>query len=345
MVPQEVVRLFYHSRNNIIDNVLGHDPTQNSEINVVQSYAISRLTLGEYIVLDYKRRSSILNTTRAIIKYNNNAFQNRPLNFLMHAAPGSGKSYFIKSIVKSESLNNFCEKVVYDMTSFRGIEDFLSPLEAARNIKVRKKLPILFLDEVDSNDQLYSIVLPLLWDGNLPIAGMNLELGKSVIILATSKDLTKDLAERRKEIKKLDDFLSRINGGFVEIPSIDLVTTQRDLRADKVCIALSLFGRRYSQKFKSAPWNILYFIGHVSFRYNVRSITTLIDQLPDFGDTFDLDILTDSFNFLKTTRSLKESFFCYHIDDDQIDEAVELWNMVEKNTSSVIFLNSCSINV
>ena len=74
--------------------------------------------------------------------------------------------------------------VDYNMANLQSIEDLSQPLDAIRNLKVIDKLPILFLDEFDSDKRNYSLLLPLLWDGELHIGHSNLMLGKLVIILA-----------------------------------------------------------------------------------------------------------------------------------------------------------------
>ena len=48
--------------------------------------------------------------------------------------------------------------------------------------------PILSpIDELDAKNENFSILLPILWDGELVIGGRNIELGKSIIIMAISE--------------------------------------------------------------------------------------------------------------------------------------------------------------
>jgi hypothetical protein len=56
--------------------------------------------------------------------------------------------------------------VTANMPSIRDIDDLLGPLDEVRNLKAEGKLPVLFLDEFDSDDQHYPLLPPLLWTGS-----------------------------------------------------------------------------------------------------------------------------------------------------------------------------------
>jgi hypothetical protein len=51
------------------------------------------------------------------------------------------------------------------MASLHSIDDLTQPLDEIRNLKVVDRLPILFLDEFDSNPANFPMLLPLMWDG------------------------------------------------------------------------------------------------------------------------------------------------------------------------------------
>jgi hypothetical protein len=81
---------------------------------------------------------------------------------------------------------------------------------------------------------------------------------------------------------KLVDLLSRINGGELEIPPLDLVSNDRDRRADKVCLTISLLEARFGPSVELVPLSLLRFVATSSFRYGVRSLVHLIDLIDPF---------------------------------------------------------------
>jgi hypothetical protein len=171
-------------------------------------------------------------------------------------------------------------------------DDIAQPIDELRNLKVNDNFPLLFLDEFDSDPGRYASLLPLLWDGELQIGHRDLKLGKSVIVLAgSSPDLPKAMdrsATMRVDPEandgstprgKLVDLLSRINGGVINIPDLDLRTKDRDRRVDKVCVAISLIQARFGRDVDEVPRCLLRFIAHTSFRYGVRSVAHLVDTI------------------------------------------------------------------
>ncbi len=56
---------------------------------------------------------------------------------------------------------------------------------------------------------------------------------------------------------KLIDLVSRINGGEIEIPPMDLVENGRDRRADKICLTISLLRARFGTDLELIPLSSL----------------------------------------------------------------------------------------
>jgi hypothetical protein len=184
------------------------------------------------------------------------------------------------------------EAVTFNMATMQSVDDISQPIDKLRNLKVNDKFPLLFLDEFDTDPSRYATLLPLLWEGQLQIGHRDLQLGKAVVVLAGSNpDLPKAMdrsAKMRMEIEtsdgtsvsgKLIDLLSRINGGVINIPDLDLQSENRDRRVDKVCIAVSLLKARFGRSLDEVPRALLRFISQTSFRYGVRSIAHLIDEI------------------------------------------------------------------
>lgn len=253
--------------------------------------AESESLLKGYATLDEPHRAEIANLIKQITAYLRDTSRKRPFNALMLAAPGAGKSHFIKQLASAMKADRV-QAVTFNMATMQSPDDMAQPVDELRNLKVNDRFPLLFLDEFDSDPSRYAALLPLLWEGALHIGHRDLRLGKAVIVLAGSNpDLPKAMdlsAEMRLDADsetesiptgKLVDLLSRINGGVINIPDFDLRTENRDRRVDKVCVTVALLKDRFGDQLTSVPRSLLRFIAHTRFRYGVRSIAHLIDVI------------------------------------------------------------------
>jgi hypothetical protein len=341
---------FRESHKKIQDLVVNaREPQQN--IDIVAEFGVSKLVLGEYVTLDWQHYEDIIKLMGVIREYTKDATRRRPLNIIMQAEPGSGKSHFIKSLATRIASDGISE-VTFNMSSFRGVDDFIQPLEAVRNIKVVDRIPLLFLDEFDSDKSNFSTLLPLLWDGELSVGHLRLRLGKVVTILAGSGKEISEVMRNSKGMQletvtgagKLPDLLSRINGGELKIPELDDVYG-RDRRVDKVCLTVALLTKRFSS-LSSVPWAFLRFVAETRFRYGVRSISHLIDLIPaPDGEKAALEV-KDLKLPLNEVKALKESSLAYHIiAEDGPAAVIESWKNLKSTEASVQFKSTQSLSL
>lgn len=343
---------FYEkAKNEIIQNIIDPDQQPAIDLNIQNHYQRSTRTLGSYVTLDWSHRLNILRTIEAIKSYSTDNSRKRPLNILMVAEPGSGKSHFVKCL--AEYLKGYnVSPVLFNMATFKDPDDLIQPIESVRNLKVQDKLPILFIDEFDSDKTNYPILLPLLWDGEVQLGNRNLKLGKLIIILAGSDQKVISTIENAQKMQinesdskdetKLFDVLSRINGGLINIPSLDLITAKRDRRADKVCISITLLQRRFGKDIHLVPWSLLKFIGETKFRYGVRSIALMIDLIPH-ESLVDHKIQIERLNLpLKSIFTMKNSVLAYHIlptdKDKDAQGIIDRWKKICNYNTMVRFI-------
>jgi hypothetical protein len=315
------------------------EATEKPDSRFPLAISASQDLLRGYATLDEEHRFEIRKITQEISSYLKDSSRKRPLNCLMLAAPGAGKSHFIKQLAGSMKAENV-QAVTFNMATMQSHDDMAQPVDELRNLKVNDRFPLLFLDEFDSDPARYAALLPLLWDGELHIGHRDLKLGKAVIVLAGSNpDLPKAMDESAKmqldgdagteHLKltgKLIDLLSRINGGVINIPDLDLRSETRDRRVDKVCVAISLLRGRFGDQLSRLPRSLLRFIAHTKFRYGVRSIAHLIDVIPStaFQDN-NLKVEKLKFPF-ESEKSLRESNLRLHlVDKDQAFGIVNRW--------------------
>ena len=328
-----------------ISNSIVTDKSPKNDIDISEYYALSKKTLSKYVTLDWQHRGDINKIKESIKNYAQDSGRKRPWNIMMQAEPGSGKSHFIKSLAK-DMINFDIKEVNFNMANLQRIEDFVQPLDAVRNIKVNDKLPLLFLDEFDSNHNNYSILLPLLWDGELQVGHRDLKVGKVVIILAGSGSNIENLMKASKGMQKgietngtkLVDLLSRINGGEIAIPGLDEIKEGRNRRVDKVCISIALLANRFGSDLNQIPWALLSFIAQSEFRYGVRSIAHFIDLIPSSSKDERVLKLSEIHLPLNTVSALKGSSLAFHIiDEDGPASVVELWKKLKESKALVKF--------
>ena len=271
-----------------IANGLLYNAPHVAEVDLSLAYQRSRGMLGDYVTLDWNHRANISRVLTRIIKYAADRTRRRPLNIIMQAEPGSGKSHMVKCLAK-RLVAQHAEAVTFNMAGMQSIEDLSQPLDAVRSLKVEDRLPVLFLDEFDSDPKYYAMLLPLMWDGELRIGHRDLKLGKLVIILAGSgRAVAKAMEDSRgmraavvpdKKAPKLVDLISRITGGVLSIPSLDGVGRSAVRRVDKVCLTIALLQNRFGDSLETVPWAFLRFVVMSKFQHGARSITHLVDMI------------------------------------------------------------------
>ena len=316
--------------------------TEMDKLQFAFSCSMSDHDLRGYATLDDKHAADINDLISQIEHYVDDDSQKRPLNFLMLASPGAGKSHFINCVAKRLKSRNVTANT-FNMASMSGNDELIRPLDEARNAKVEDQNPLLFLDEFDSSPANYGLLLPLLWDGALSLGQRDLKLGKIVIVLAGSGQTLPEALEHAKSMRseiplpegtnpKLIDLFSRINGSVVRIPTFLDPANNIDRRADKVVIGVQLLRRRFGQQLSAVPLALFRLIAHTQFRYDVRSIAHLIDLIPNRKDAESI-----SFNQLSLPVSsiaeLRKSSLAYHLVDDEnhAHGIVETWKAAAKH--------------
>lgn len=343
IAPEEEVHQQFRESHTHIKKTIVDAPPPTNEINIVADMTVSRIALGEYVTLDWDHYEAIKNLIQKVQDYTKDPTRRRPFNIVMHAEPGSGKSHFIRSFAKRLKQDRV-KPVEFNMSSVRRVEDFIQPLEEVRNLKVVDEIPLLFLDEFDSDRSNYSLLLPLLWEGEFSVGQGLLRMGKVLIIMAGSNKEIDEVMRRLKgmrpgndEAGKLPDLLSRINGGELKIPDLDEVTPDRDRRVDKVCLTIALLTRRFPL-LRSVPWAFLRFVADTRFRYSVRSISNLIDLIPAIDKEKTTLEMPDLQLPLDVVDQLKASSLATHlIAEDGPAAVIERWNKLKSINVAVIF--------
>ena len=317
----------------------GNEPVDTfDQVLFLASASLSVRTLPGYATLDSNHIANIEGLISKINKYTEDLSQKRPLNFLMLASAGAGKSHFIKCIAQALRHHKITA-ITFNMTALQTNEDLMPALDAARNMKVEDSVPLLFLDEFDSKPSNISMLLPLLWDGELNLGQRDLKLGRVIVVLAGSdpslpgmmdsaRSMRSDVAISDGSNPKIVDLLSRINGGVIQIPIFYDPAHGIDRRTDKACVAMQLLRLRFGEELKTAPRALLRFIVETEFRYGVRSIAHLIELIPHRKNVRRLH-MKDLKLPIQNVRTLKDSSLAYHLlHEERVHGVVDRWKSI-----------------
>lgn len=239
-------------------------------------------TFGSYVTRNLEFASHLRGVRNKISTYVNKISVKRPLNILLAAPPGSGKSFLIKQMIKTiESPVDLAFEEVY-IGAFDSSHDLYSIFQRVQSLNLEGKVPVVFFDEIDaevSGGHLYAKFLSPMWDGTFYIGKERFFLGRSIFFFAGSNLSLEDasqtiinehqietegapsitykeyLAEWEKQFRKfvnekseikLPDFVDRLDA-IVRIPPIKEQLLGSDLRSEYEDLAFMLVAKHYPQ--------------------------------------------------------------------------------------------------
>jgi pimeloyl-ACP methyl ester carboxylesterase len=249
--------------------------------------AMDRVVLSRYrVVGDYTRYEETARNTLKDVRHKMATGFDRPSrkreNYLIWAAPGSGKTYFVQQV--ASSLPQAIRYQEFNLAKYSR-QEFLSSLG---QLDGEKKPCLCLIDEIDAKpDEAwpYEVLLPYL-DASAERAA------QFVFVLAGSSGFS--LVEMKKQIAsrpKGADLLTRIpTGNECEIAQMSL--------GDRVLVVLSQFkqaGRELGREVKEVEKLSLYYVALNSRLANARQLHELavrtIERLPAAEDRIKYDHL------------------------------------------------------
>jgi hypothetical protein len=139
----------------------------------------------------------------------------RPLNVLITAPPGTGKSFFVKNALRETQSAGKLQLIEINATQLQQPSDLFMQLRRVTSQIAEHGKGLLFLDEADTqlpNDEyLFSHLLGPMWDGEYHTDGITLTMKRVVWFFAASAEPTYDKFRTAIEkTAKAKDFLSRL---------------------------------------------------------------------------------------------------------------------------------------
>ena len=143
--------------------------------------------IGRFVTCNRGFEEELVALKDTVGSYVNREKPARPMNILLAATPGSGKSFLIKQL--ANSISHDAEFLEYHVASFRDVGDLFSVFQRVQSANLEGKLPFVLLDEVDgkvNGRHLFPNLLAPLWDGIFHVGQDQHHLGRAVLFFAAS---------------------------------------------------------------------------------------------------------------------------------------------------------------
>jgi len=175
---------------------------------------------GDLFTIDRSEIESLRNLKRLMETYVNCDAGKKPLSIGVFGPPGAGKSFAVEEIGKGIMGDKF-HMIVFNLSQFNDTNDLIGALHQVRDCIIRKKTPIVFWDEFDSQGYKWlQYLLAPMQDGVFQDGQINHPVGKCIFVFAGATSYSMDSfgklnnedAKKDFILKKGPDFMSRLNG-------------------------------------------------------------------------------------------------------------------------------------
>ena len=176
-----------------------------------------------------------------------------------------------------------CEIVEVNCSQVVSKKDLLESIARLQNVR-EDRVPLLFIDEVDSGE-FYPLLLAPLWDSEVVIDGHPRrwrERTVSILVASQSacvEEFMENLLDKDESGRKGRDFLSRLNGPTLELSA---VSDSEESFTSRVYLAVQMF-LRYFPTARVAERGLLDLL-YCAPMFNPRTVEHFITTLPRPSD-------------------------------------------------------------
>ena len=233
--------------------------------------------------------------------------ERKPFVVALRGKIGSGKSSLAKILATATG----CEFIESNAAQWTSFEDLFLICEQIRSVQISgKKLPFVFIDEVDScinGQEIYGKLLAPVWDNFYTYKGFQRELGPTIYLLAGSSNYWKNNDKLRKnksqtieredsDKTKLPDLISRFRLEPLQLPSLNYKSNKKFLsqRPDAVYIAAYHIKHRFPNA-KEISVELLRLLSSYKPVYEARSIVQAINRIDLVEKNFKVSLSSNDF--------------------------------------------------
>jgi len=144
---------------------------------------------GDYVACNAAFRLELGRLRSAVAEYVAHGSDKKPLNILLAAPPGSGKSFLVNELATEFPASAFMEYYIPSLRSREDVTDILRVISSARMLRMAPVVPFVLLDEIDgmvSGQRVFDDLLAPMWEGRYFDGRRKEPLGKSVFFFAGS---------------------------------------------------------------------------------------------------------------------------------------------------------------
>lgn len=145
---------------------------------------------GRYVTRNRSFADELITLRSLILHYAERTVVKRPLNLLIAAEPGVGKSFLIKELASTIPDKNNIKFDEYYTVALRSVSELTAIFHRIQSANLKNELPIILFDEVDGkieNDHVFAKFLAPMWDGVFHEGTETYPLGKAVLVFVASK--------------------------------------------------------------------------------------------------------------------------------------------------------------
>lgn len=151
---------------------------------------IIKPVFGRFVTRNPDFAKELITLRALLLNYAERPANKRPMNLLLAAEPGAGKSFVVKELARSLPKNSEIQFDEYYIGALRSASELTAIFHRIQSANLKNKLPVVLFDEVDGkvgNDYLFAKFLAPMWDGFFHEGTESYPVGKAVLVFAASK--------------------------------------------------------------------------------------------------------------------------------------------------------------
>lgn len=158
----------------------------------------SKPAFGNFATENQGFREEVQRLRELLLDYATRTRVDRPLNILLAAAPGTGKSFLAKELGRALSKElkekkRMRQDVVFEevhVAAFRSPDDLQTVLQRVQSANLKGNLPFVLFDEVDgevAGSHMVANFLAPMWDGKFYVGSDSYAIGPAIFCFAASR--------------------------------------------------------------------------------------------------------------------------------------------------------------